>query len=114
MNQNSEIILEKMVDHFGEWEEPKKAQVVSFTQSKEKVLKKSTKKSIPKIRSESAIARREEILIFKEELKALNKRQISQVQISNDMYVKNRQAELIYAKEVIKAEMSRNIFTMAS
>ena len=113
MNPQSEIILEKMVDHFGLWEEP-------VTKNKIKLKKKTTlrakkEENIALVHySDSLKERRNEILICIEEIKSVDKIQTIQIQSSKALYVKSRQEELIYTKKVLREVSSSNLFIQAS
>jgi len=114
MNKQSEFILEKMVDHFGSWEDSIPKKTIQFTKEHKKIKKKESKRLIKVSNSENTRQRREEMLMFKEEVKLLNNLHLSEMKISNDSYTKKRQEELIYAREILFQEKSKNSFILAS
>ena len=116
MNPQSEIILEKIVDYFGEWEEPVVKNKTTFKE-KEKNIRKEKKrkiKGVVDLDNELVRERREELLIFKKELKLLNSGQIAKKKVSRDLYTKTRQQELIHAKKILQAELSNQYFIKVS
>ena len=114
MHPHSEIILKKMVDHFGRWEEPvlKKSRIEKKKEIR--IPKQNKRKDIQRTECEFTNRRREEILFSIEELKILKQAETLEMRISNDTYTKNRQKELLRAKEILQAEIGRNPFSLAS
>lgn len=101
MNQRSEFILEKMVDYFGEWEEPEVKKSIRDEKPK-KTLKKVKKKQVSLIESVVDRQRRAEILMFIDELESINKNESSILKLEKTRYIKQRQRELIHTKQIIK------------
>lgn len=113
MNAQSEIILEKMVDHFGVWEESGKKNNLKI-RTEQKIKSKKTKKRLSNvIQSPTNKARRDEMLLFKEELKQLDTKQRIQINNLNDMKLQTRQEELIYIKKALKSQMENSPYLMA-
>ncbi|MFT5660172.1 MAG: hypothetical protein ACI9TV_000812 [Sulfurimonas sp.] len=109
MNQHSEIILEKMVDHFGEWEEPVLKSKINYKKKEKSVVKERVKlKQVLYLDNELVRQRRDELLLFIEEIKLLNSSQDTKIKVTYDSYAKKRQEEIIYVKKILQAEISRN------
>ena len=114
MNSQSEIILEKMMDHFREWEEsvekkiePKKKEKIVLIAKK---LKSNENLDLDNVHVRE---RRDELLIFIEELKLLNSNEDTRLKASNDIYTKTRKEELLYVKKVLQAEINNSSFIVA-
>ena len=114
MNKQTEIIINKMTDHFGLWEAKKEKE--EKCKPKKLVSKSDTKKikHVQKVESESDKARKEEIQFIKEQIIRCSKSYDSEIQIIQTQSTKNRQAELVYAKEILACEVSIQPMTFAS
>ena len=104
-----------MVDHFGLWDEPALKKKFKF-QQKEQLdnVAKAKKKEVTKIYTDALQARREEILVFIETLKNLDKKQERVSKILLSKQAKKRQQELIYTKKILEQEMQPKHFILAS
>ena len=112
MNPRSKFILEKMVDHFGAWEEPEVKNKIIYTK-KEKNIDKVKKENIYQIKSVLEKQRRDEMLMFMDELRAIYTNEASTLKRTKTLYAKQRQEELIYTKKIIKAATQLNSFIRA-
>ena len=112
MNPRSEFILEKMVDHFGPWEEPIAKSKILYTK-KEKSVKEVKKKNVYLVKSRVEQERREEMLLFMDELRAICNNEAITLEVTKTLYTKQRQKELIYTKKIIKAASQSNSFIEA-
>ena len=115
MNQDSEIILEKMIDHFGELEEPTLKKKMNFKKKQKKVSKEKEFINSININLDNELVRerRDELLLFIEELKVLNSSQPTKHEAPSDVYSKARQEEIIYVKKVLQAEIRSTSFITA-
>ena len=115
MNTQTEIILEKMVDHFGEWEEVVEKKKIRLKKRQKKVLKEKEFKANENLHLDNVHVRerRDELLIFIEELKLLNSNEDTRLKASNDIYTKTRKEELLYVKKVLQAEINNSSFIVA-
>ena len=112
MNPRSEFILEKMVDHFGAWEAPIAKSKIVYVK-KEKSAKEVKKKNVYLVKSLVEQERREEMLLFMDELRAICNNEASTLKVANTLYIKQRQKELIYTKKIIKAASQGSSFIEA-
>ena len=115
MNNNSEIILNKMTDHFGLWEEPQKKKktarrkkTTAKDQKRKRVVKAVDYENYPPHIQE----RRKQILDFKRSMKILQNEQFTLISSLKDVEVETRQQELIFAKSVLQEEMAVELFTL--
>jgi len=119
MNRNSQIILNKMVDHFGKWEEDTHNKKVVFPKHKERTQEKARRVySFQRqcFETDSMKKRREELLYFIEGMRKLEREDRSQINFLKDYQIKARQEEILAAKKVIEEEMKHGVyrFTLAS
>lgn len=113
MNQSSTLILEKMVDYFGSWEEKEIKKDMRLKKKEVKQVRSTRVKHIEYDKNEATMQRREEMLIFKKELRSLDKIQLSDMKISHDTYTRERQAQIIHVKNVLNEEMGSKSYLRA-
>ena len=113
MNKQSELIIDKMTDHFALWEEKKPRKKVK---SKKIVAQTSTKKPIPQkiLKSKADQLRQKEIMLIKEQIIQCSSSFESEIQFIQTASTKSRQDELRYVKEILAFEVNSHTMTYAS
>jgi hypothetical protein len=115
MDERSELIFEKMVDHFGLWDEPAIKKKFSFDKKEEpQIALKPKKKYVTKIYTDALKARREEILSSIKEIQSIEKKHNRVSKKELDKQSKQRRLEINYIKQVIEAELHPRGFILAS
>lgn len=111
MDQYSEIILKKMVDHFGKWEEPVLKSKINYKKKEKYATKEKTiLKEVLDLDKNFVRQRRDEIQLCIEEIKCLNSSENTKIKVTYDSYAKKRQEELIYVKNILQAEVNLTCF----